>query len=144
MYKIGRSHYPRDVSDTVVRRGFKFNEGSLNILGGAIQRWVRSICTPVTSAEYTAVDSPQKYNIIGSLSDTSHQYRHSRWTVCQALTLFFKQECDAVASLRREPRARHYSTAGSLAILSSQVWLWSERRENKVRAVEKGTDQESS
>ena len=35
------SHYSRDVFDTVVRRGLRLNEGSFNILGGAIQRWVR-------------------------------------------------------------------------------------------------------
>ena len=124
MYKFGRSHYPPNVFDIVVRRGVKLNEGSLNILGGAIQRWMRSIVTPDPSAEYNAADSPQKYNITGSRPDTSHQCRHPRWTVCQALNLFFKQECDAVAYLGREPRARHSFIAGSLAILSSQVRLW--------------------
>ena len=89
MYEIGRSHYPRAVFHIVVRRDVRLNEGLFNISGGAVQRLMRSILTPDPSAEYNAADSPQKYNITGSRPDTSHQCRHPRWTVCQAVKAAF-------------------------------------------------------
>ena len=62
MYKIGRSHYPRDVFDTVVRRGVKLNEGSLNILSGAIQRWVQ-VGTSITETLYEALVLVSSYGV---------------------------------------------------------------------------------
>ena len=122
MYKIGRPHFPRDVFDTVVRRGVRLNADPLNILSGATQRWVRRIFTPDPSAEYTAADSLQKYNIIGSHPDTSHECRHPRWTVCQALNLFFKQESlgmslsAACGTISREYLGRGVSTRSAKAL----------------------------
>ena len=54
MYKIGRSHYPFDLFHTVVRRGVKLNEGSLNILSGAVQRWVQ-VGTSITETLHEAL-----------------------------------------------------------------------------------------
>ena len=54
MYKTGRPHYPRDVFDTVVRRGVRLNQSSLNTLSGAIQRWVQ-VGTSITETMYEAL-----------------------------------------------------------------------------------------
>ena len=76
MYKIGTSHYLRDVFDTVVHRGVRLNEGSLNILSGAMQRWVQ-VGTSITETQYEALVLVSIYGVPYKRRGTAVRLRES-------------------------------------------------------------------